>query len=241
MKHHWNWTCFFRDEIEPRFVINVESRDTLRKTCQRLLTQPFLQGLRVIVASVPAFSQQEWVTFCEELNAYRHHDSCVDWWLIVGQLIRNYLELVYHLLDGEIEQTLDQVQQLLEHQTAVEQFAMATCLHHFSQTNLKARMIFHHLLCTWDFTTRQLEQLQKFFQALSYRQKEVAVLTADGLTNQEIAELLSIDPKAVAEHLTAIFDKFQIMRTDRPSKNGTRYRLIHSLTYLLTQHPYLRF
>ena len=47
---------------------------------------------------------------------------------------------------------------------------------------------------------------------LSDREQEVAVYVANGLTNDEIGELLSIDPVTVKVHLKRIFKKLEIKR-----------------------------
>ena len=240
MKYEWNWTYFFRHEIQPPFVLMSGSGQYFPETCRRLLTLPFLRGLEVIVTSVPAFTQQEWITFYTELSAYTTNYSQVNHWLKVSQLIRGSLEKMRYLLDGDIEQTIKQFQVELEQHNAIEQFGLMACLYYFSQTNLKTRVIFRYLLQTWDVQEQQLEQLLAFYHGLTDRQKQVAVLTADGMTNEEIADILVIDPKVVAEHLTTIFSKFQPLMTDNTGRNGIRYRLIHSLTYLLMQYPYLR-
>lgn len=45
---------------------------------------------------------------------------------------------------------------------------------------------------------------------LSPREREVVVLLASGLSNREIAQALGIHRHTVKNHLTAIYDKWQI-------------------------------
>ncbi len=168
-----------------------------------------------------------------------HQHKHIDYWLTVGQLVRDYLDEVHHLLNTDVEHAINSTQQLLKQQDNVEQFALMACLHYYSQSSFQASMMLQYLLQNGDSQMKQLENMLGFYQSLTERQKDVAVLTSQGLINQEIAELLYIEPKVVAEHLTAIFSKFQRTIQYCPDKHGTRYRLIHWLTRLFIQHPEL--
>lgn len=46
--------------------------------------------------------------------------------------------------------------------------------------------------------------------SLTKREKEVALLVAEGLSNREIAEKLCIAVKTVENHLTSIYNKLEI-------------------------------
>jgi DNA-binding NarL/FixJ family response regulator len=49
--------------------------------------------------------------------------------------------------------------------------------------------------------------LDPAFAALSAREREVLALTADGLSNTDIAERLQISEKTVCTHASNVFDK----------------------------------
>jgi hypothetical protein len=235
MKYEWNWTDFFQQDIQPPFLLKAENTEQ----CHQLLNLPFVQGLEVIVTSVPLFDHQQWCKFQTQLTPHRHQHKHIDYWLTVGQLVHDYLDEVRHLLNADVEQAIKKMQALLKQQDNMEQFALMACLHYYSQSSFQARMMLQYLLQNGDLKMQQLENVLDFYHSLTERQKDVAVLTAQGLTNQEIAESLYIEPKVVAEHLTAIFSKFQQMIQYCPDKHGTRYRLIHWLTRLFIQHPEL--
>ncbi len=55
---------------------------------------------------------------------------------------------------------------------------------------------------------------EKAFPELTEREHEILVLLAKGLTNNAIAERLSLSPKTIRNHVTTIYDKLQV--SDRP-------------------------
>lgn len=235
--YQWNWAEFFRQPIQPPFVI--DSQVTLSP--RALLNLSFPQGLQVIVTSVPLFAHREWVAFqtyfvplCKE---HRH----LEYWLMVGELIRDDLDEVRDLLNYDVEQALLLLQRLLAARDGMEQFALIACLYHHAQTSVQAQMMLQYVLQFGDVHAKQMQAMLDFYTSLTERQQEVAALTAQGMTNQEIAEALVIEVAVVAEHLTPIFSKFQQVIQYCPDKHGTRYRLIHWLTRLFVQYPYLPF
>lgn len=235
MKYEWNWADFFQQDIQPPFVLKADNTEQ----CHELLSLPFTQGLEVIVTSVPPFDHQQWLRFEAQLTQHCHQYKYIDYWLTVGQLVRDYLYEVQHLLNKDVECAINSTQHLLKQQDNVEQFALMACLHYYAQSSFQAHMMLQYLLQNGDSQMKWLQTALDFYQSLTERQKDVAVLTAHGLTNQEIAETLYIESKVVAEHLTTIFSKFQQMIQYYPDKHGTRYRLIHRLTHLFIQHPEL--
>lgn len=233
MKHEWNWTDFFNQDIHPPFVV-----DTARvETCHKLLTLPLFKGLEVIVTSVPLLDHHQWRSLQEYLEQYRQNHEQVEYWLLVGELMRDYLHEVQGWLNYDAEYVTSAAQRWLSQQDAIQQFALIACLHHCAQTNWQARLIFHYLLQNGSSQDRQMQAMLHFYRSLTARQKDVALHVSQGLTNQEIAEALCIEPAVVAEHLTAIFGKFHQVLQYYPDKHGTRYRLIHWLTCLFIRYP----
>lgn len=235
MKYDWNWTDFFKQDVHLPFGVDL----TIIDREHELLRLPFAQGLAVIVTSVPTFAHQQWVLFQTRLAQYPHPH--IDYWLLVGQLMREYLDEVRHWLSYDVEHATRTAQQVLTERDEIEQFALIACLHHYAQSSMQARMMLQYLLDNHDAAARQMQNLLLFYQNLTDRQKDVAALAAHGLTNQEIADILYIEPAVVAEHLTTIFSRFQDVIPNCPDKHGTRYRLIHWLTRLFSEHPYLLF
>lgn len=236
MKHSWNWTDFFRHGVQPAFVMESVTAES----CRRLLNLPFIQGLEVIVTSVPAFAHNQWLTFQAELEAHSQRHSYAAQWLHIGQLIRESFEDVGQVMQYDVEQATLRLQHWLAQRDDYEQFALMACLHHYSQTSMQAGMMLTYLLQNGDTSLAPMQSVLAFYHGLTERQKAVATLAADGLTTQEIADALTIEPSVVAEHLTSIFGKFQDDTACCPNKHGTRYRLIHWLTRLFIEHPYLR-
>lgn len=237
MNYQWNWTDFFRQDVQPSFLL--ESTPT--ESWHALVSLPFVPGLKVIVASVPAFAQNHWNNLCAHLTSYCDQHRHIDDWLLVGQMMRDHLWEVQELLTGDIQRAAARFEHWLTQQDYIGQFALVACLHHCTQDNMQARMLLHYLLENHDANSQQIQTMLRFYHSLTERQKDVVILTAYGLTNQEIAEALCIEPSVVAEHLTAIFSKFQDVIQFCPDKHGTRYRLIHWMTCLLIHHPDLAF
>ncbi|PJF40084.1 MAG: DNA-binding response regulator [Chloroflexi bacterium] len=237
MKYQWNWVDFFRQDIQPPFVIDTATTEH----CHDLFKLSFMQGLEVIVTSIPTFEHNQWVTFRRQLATHCEIHKQVDYWLLVGQLIRDYLGVVENLLSNDIEQATSFAQHLLNQKSGVEQFALIACVYHYAQNSIQAQMMLQYLLQNYDLRTPQMQDLLNFYHNLTERQKDVSLLVAYGLTNQEIADKLYIESSVVAEHLTTIFSKFHNVIEYCPDRHGTRYRLIHWLTYLLIEHPYLEF
>ena len=233
--YDWIWTDFFKQNILPPFVID----GTNAQNCRQWFNLSFEQGLTVIVASVPKLSQNQWAEFHAQLAQYRDQYAPIDYWLLIGQMIRDYEVEVRQLLDGNVEHATTEIRRWLAQQNTLEQFALMTCLHYHAQTRLQAQLMFDYLLHHCDSRAQQVQTLLRFYQGLTERQKDVAILAAHGLTNQEIAATLYIAQSVAAEYLTIIFDKFQSVTPDALDKHGTRYRLIHWLTCLLREHPYL--
>lgn len=235
MIYEWDWTEFFNREIEPPFEIDVDTPEL----CCRLLELPFNRGLEVIVSSVPQFDHQQWRSFVNKLNREHSHDMNADYWLLIGQLIQEYLIDVKHVLSCDIEQAIETIQSWLNQCDQVNQFSVIACLYHYAKQSLQARMMLSYLLQSSDLNAQQIQKVLAFYQSLTERQKQVALLVAQGLTNQEIAAILFLDARSVAEHLTNVFAKFQDTIQFSPDKHGTRYRMIHWLTQLLLQYPKL--
>lgn len=237
MKYEWNWTDFFKQGIRPPFVIGIDSFEQ----CRSLPYLPFMQGLQVIVASVPRLNHAHWTTLRDALQVHTNQHRHIDYWLLVGQLIVEELDPVQRLLaDSNIERATQRAQRWLSEREDVEQFAFMSCLYAHTQHSMQGRMMFDFLLEYCDREAPHMQSMLRFYHGLTERQKDVAFLAAQGLTNQEIADALCIEQAGVAEHLTAIFTKFQAVIQYTPDKHGTRYRLIHKLTSLLIAHPYLR-
>lgn len=237
MNELWNWTDFFHQDIQPPFVIKAAMADCFLD----LLKLPFKQGLAVIVTSVPTFAHDQWATWYQLLKEYAGQHTYIDYWLLIGDLMRHYLEEVRMMLSYEVEQAISLLQRSLKQLANAEQFALMTSLYHYAQSSLQAHMIFQYLLQNCDPQAQQMQNLLHFYKSLTERQKDVAILTAQGLTNREIADILYIEPIVVAEHLTNIFNKFHNLTGEYPEKQGTRYRLIHWLTRLFIEQPHLLF
>lgn len=235
MKYQWNWIDFFQQDVQPPFVIET----AIPEKCPDLLNLSFVQGLEVIVTSVPKLAHQQWLKFQAELTDFSHHYKHVDYWLLVAELIRDYLMDVQDMLRQGVEGATMRLQSLLARYDAVEQFALMACLYHHAQASVAARMVLQYLLQNHNASHHQMDVVLAFFHNLTERQKDVAVLAAHGWTNQEIAAALYIEARVVAEHLTHVFSKFQQVLQFDPDKHGTRYRLIHWLTRLFVEHPYL--
>ncbi|HSE99043.1 MAG TPA: response regulator transcription factor [Blastocatellia bacterium] len=60
-----------------------------------------------------------------------------------------------------------------------------------------------------------MESVSAKGEALTRREREVVTLVAEGLTNKEIAERLSISQATVRTHLTSIFLKLGIQNRSR--------------------------
>lgn len=108
--------------------------------------------------------------------------------------------------------------------------------HHDSQPIVHTLMTY--LLKRVEQDSLYLKCMMQFYQRLTLRQRDVVQLTAQGYTNQEIADTLHITSASVAEHLTAIYLEFSAS-LDLPASNGVRYRLIHWMTRLYEQYPEL--
>jgi DNA-directed RNA polymerase specialized sigma24 family protein len=229
MRYQWDWASFFRKEIQPPLTLDHNYQD--------LLSLPFMQGLQVIVTSVPPLAHDQWVIFHNCLTDCHHQHA--DYWLLISRLIRDHVDDMRHILHEHVERAAERLQRLLREREPVEQFALVACLYHFAQTSLKARLLLTNLLQHGESDAAHLDAVLRFYNGLTKRQKDVALLAAHGLTNQEIADYLCIEPKVVAEHLTTIFARFQQAIQYQPDRHGTRYRLIHWLTRLLEKHPHL--
>lgn len=235
MKYQWDWLSFFIRELRAEFVIDVRAPDHFT-TLYRL---PFDAGLQVIVSSVLTFDQREWLIFEREIQQNCHNHQHLEYWLLVGQLMRQHASDVRQWLQCDGERAVQSACRKLAQHDDVDQFAIVACLHHYATTNVKAQMMFYYLLHRFDQSTRQMHHILRFYRGLTGRQKDVAILLARGYTNQEIADMLHIEPNVVSEHLTIIFEKFQQVRQFIPKRHGTRYRLIHWLTRLFDRHPHL--
>jgi DNA-binding NarL/FixJ family response regulator len=55
------------------------------------------------------------------------------------------------------------------------------------------------------------------FEGLTSRERQVLSLIAAGVRNTEIARRMSLAPKTVANHISAIFAKLQVADRARPS------------------------
>jgi DNA-binding NarL/FixJ family response regulator len=78
--------------------------------------------------------------------------------------------------------------------------------------------------------------LLRFYVRLTPRQRDVLQLVSRGLTNQEIADQLYIEPCVVAGHLTNIYSEMATLEVT----NGTRpnrYSIIRLFTHFFRQHP----
>ncbi len=234
LQHHWNWTDFFTQDAQPPFVLDAAQP----KDCDALLKLSFVQGLQVIVTSVPRFAHDEWQRLRAMLHEHSGHEH-VDYWLLVAQLLRDYLHDVHLLLNTHIEQALAQMLRWLNAAEDVERFALLACLRHYAQSSVQAEMLLRYLLQNADTPEQQLQIVLAFYKDLTPRQQDVALLAAYGLTNPEIAAELSIEPVVVAEHMSHIFTKFTQALHLTPDRYGNRYRLIHWLTRLFSAHPYL--
>lgn len=233
MRHEWNWIDFFKQDLRPPFVVDGAAI----QTCHKLLNLSFVQGLEVIVTSVPTLDHHQWLTLHDYLASHIQAHKPVEYWLLVGQLMREYLDEVQHWFNYDAEYITSTAQHWLSQQDHIQQFALMACLHHCARSNPQARIIFHHMVQNGGPHRQQLQSVLNFYQGLTSRQKDVAFHVAHGLTNQEIAEALYIEPSVVAEHLTVIFSKFQQVIQYYPDKHGARYRLIHWLTTLLIAYP----
>ncbi|MEM6284461.1 MAG: helix-turn-helix transcriptional regulator [Chloroflexota bacterium] len=77
------------------------------------------------------------------------------------------------------------------------------------------------------------EPLHDVYNLLTNRQREVLELTSAGLTNQEIAAILCVQPSVVAEHLTNIFGHLAPVVSRYPN----RYTVIRCYTLFFYKNP----
>ncbi len=80
------------------------------------------------------------------------------------------------------------------------------------------------------------EQIARVYLNLTPRQRQVARLASQGLTNRQIAEALCIAPSVVAGHLSAVYAEMEACLGESA---GKRYTLIRLLGPLLEHHPVL--
>jgi len=82
-------------------------------------------------------------------------------------------------------------------------------------------------------------KLLLFYLRLTPRQREVAQLTSQGLSNCEIAEAMCIAPSVVAGHLTNIYS--ELATTDLPqASQSKRYAVIRLLSGFFERNPDLQ-
>lgn len=60
-----------------------------------------------------------------------------------------------------------------------------------------------------DFATRPMHRLD-FFAELTYREKEVLSMVAEGASNHDISRILELSPKTVSNYMTNIYNKLQV-------------------------------
>ena len=229
MRYQWDWADFFQKEISPGLTLEHGYHD--------LIALPFMQSLQVIVTRVPAFAHEQWQAFHHWLVDCTHYHATS--WLLISHLIREHMHEVRQVLGFDLDHAADRMQTMLQDRTPAQQFALMACLHHFARTSHKANMLLTYLLKQGDADAQHMKAVLKFYNRLTDRQRDVAMWTAHGLTNQEIAEKLVIERSVVAEHLTAIYSRFTEAIEFQPDPRGTRFRLIHWLTRLFAAHPYL--
>jgi DNA-binding CsgD family transcriptional regulator len=238
MKYQWNWTEILQNTTAMNSVF-AHRANTITHDIQAILNLSFENGLRWIVTRVPEFDQQRWQQFRTELAQHDSTNTYVGYWLHLAQLIRDYGHDVPTLLNYAPQRAVEMAQTLLETKPVDEQFAFMVCLYYLSQDDMQAQLLFHYLLNTHDPHTQQIRQIRQFYDKLTDRQQDVAVLAARGYTNDEIADTLVIQRQVVADHMTVIYAKLQDTMNTTPDKHGSRYRLIHWLTRLFEAHPEL--
>jgi DNA-binding CsgD family transcriptional regulator len=232
----WNWTTFFEQSIPP---VNWRE-DTVTQLIRELLSQSFESGVRLIVASVPALEHRAWAAFRaglkrqEQGNQHPHLPG----WLVIADDLWRCSDSIWMVLSADITEAVKISQRHLSSTSELEQFAWMACLyHHAGAGNVQAQMLFNYLLPSLTAGVDQLAVVRAFYLALTARQQEVATWAARGMTNQEIAAQLCIEPSVVAEHLTRVFSQFETALGAELESYARRYRLIHWLTLLFEREP----
>lgn len=239
LHYDWNWVRFYEQQPSAPMTLNAERLAEHEATLEALRGLSFEAGLSVIANSVPHMSDDVWADWYELLreDAAQHYRFAA--WSRLGDTICNSQAGIEQLLTFPIRDAVREADRLMEQLTPVEQFAHMAILKHFAPTTPKAQVLFFYLLrSTHDYTTT-LHPILRFYNRLTPRQQDVAALVAYGYTNQEISEELLIVESVVAEHLTTIYEKFDLAIAYTGSSKGTRYRLIHLLTRLFIEYPEL--
>ncbi len=81
-------------------------------------------------------------------------------------------------------------------------------------------------------------ELVQFFVNLTRQQRKVLQLTAEGLTNPQIAEQLTIKPSVVGDHLTNIYGELSCL-DGLESISPRRYVLVRLFASFFDRHPEL--
>jgi len=235
MKHRWNWASLFDRSLYPTFTITPETLHCF----DQFKNLTFEQGLRVIVSSAPSFENDRWQSFRDAIMNWDIPEHLRTIWLAVADAMRELMLDVRHLLNYEISQATHLAEALFESQDMIGRCAIAGYLYCISANNIKAEMILRHLVHYYDHSAQQIAATLVFFNALTPRLREVAILAGFGYSNQEIADELFLTKAVVAEYLTSIFCTFAAHHAIATDTRGTRYRLIHYLTRLFEYHPEL--
>lgn len=79
-------------------------------------------------------------------------------------------------------------------------------------------------------------QLVRLYIGFTPRQRQIAHLVSEGLSNQQIANLLYIAPSVVAGHLTNIYGEIGVLETFS-QQSPNRYTVIRLFSGFLKRHP----
>ncbi len=237
MTTDWNWTMFFYSDEQSDLFIPFDPA----RYHHYLSEVSFRQGLQIIVSGVPQIEKQQWPEF---LNILRHLECprfYREAWLQIARTMKRLLPDVRRLLNSNnIQEIVRHIEAMFCQADAIGKFGLVACLNSYSSSLLTARVVLDYLRQHYDFQAQQLEKTYNFYASLTPRQKDVAALAAQGYANSDIADELVISEKVVAEHLTAIFERFvNALTIITDSAHGVRYRLIHHLTRLFDTHPEL--
>lgn len=236
MNNGWNWISFFDRNPAYNGSHDYEMPTFHTEQCEQLSSLPFEQGLQVIVASTARIENTCWQDFA----SYIRSQNCPPELIEVARHIKAFLPEVREMLHvSDLQRAILTSQKILEQSDDVAKFALAACWYYYAKQDDRAKLVFEYLLQHHNHWSEQIQKTLRFFNQLRPRQQDVAILAAQGFTNEEIASALYIGKASVAEHLTAIFQIFAAELSMETTPHGMRYRAIHHLTKLFEKHPEL--
>lgn len=239
MSNHydWNWVRFFEGQADSPLYLNGNVRnDALIDTLHELT---WTQGLWMMIDSVPHLTDQQWLDWQTFLKPYAAQYHRFHLWCRLGQAMKDCSSRVQAVLDDPLNDAASNADNLMESLRPIEQFAVMGILYSMMTDVPKAQVLYFYLLRSAHDFTKPMSHILRFYNRLTRRQQDVALLAAYGYTNAEIADELGIKASGVADHLTIIYGNLEDVIAYPPNAKGTRYRLIHFLTRLFIRYPEL--